>query len=473
MSVTDQASNDLKLARNEVHNLDETFNQLQSKSLSILEMGDQWKELQNSFGNVQDLLENRVKEVEAKSRDIDATNAELQRMKEEAEVKKSKLDSELMSLSERIRNVEIREKQVKDWFEKLQFEKRGIVNRGKEIEARDEWFKKSFERVKAVDAEEKKVEEWWKVMEERERGVLERLNTIEKREEVCAVRENQIILRHQSWCSRENKLKTKVQEIELRDNVASEELRKLNEFNRGLRVKEAEMNRKEIEFKEKASELELKQKMLELKEKEVKEKQKELELKSKRFEQIGEGSEPSVVENFCKNMDAFGLRTHLLRHCLENRLYELDEPLRKGLRSAPDAAKLVLYVCQTFDREYIEKNVTLASKNSCIYLLEHLVELSKPIALDAREEALFFASCLRLRLGPVDAASCAEDNHMYLQFLDAYKLGSCFSPHELMSRFAAFYSGPDVYRPEQQVYLSDELELSRLIPGLFFYIDHL
>lgn len=175
-----------------------------------------------------------------------------------------------------------------------------------------------------------------------------------------------------------------------------------------------------------------------------------------------------IIHSLCKNMDAYGLRSYLIEHFNNNEINTLNKRLMDGLKCAPDPVKLVLYVCQSFNRDFSDKSLTNANKNSCIFLLEKYMKLSLPIAQDVKDEAMYFASLLRECLKP--PGNTVVDNYGYLQFLAAFGLAIFYNPHELISLFGQFYGGQDVYRPEQQESLCRALGISWMIPGLFFHL---
>ncbi|XP_021771813.1 DNA ligase 1-like [Chenopodium quinoa] len=161
-----------------MHKLGETFTDFQTRTYSIVSLCEQWRTLQGSFAKVHNSLEERVKDVEAKERNIDMTRNKLHNLGKEVELWKKKLDSEEKSLRERINGVGLREKEVRELRESLELEKSLLGERCKAVEVGKKRNAEGFERVK----------EQMKEVEERERAVKDRVEEMELMAKVMSER---------------------------------------------------------------------------------------------------------------------------------------------------------------------------------------------------------------------------------------------------------------------------------------------
>ncbi|XP_057515280.1 uncharacterized protein LOC130796876 [Amaranthus tricolor] len=309
MSVSEQTSNDLRASKMLMHKLGETFKDFQRHSASITELGDQWQNLQNSFSHTQRSLEIRINELKTKETEIEMMKAKVQNLESEINLKKKELILEGNSLSDRIKMVEMRENQMKEWKEVMELEKTAMYERSKAIglrenimkqrynvlEKKEKEFLVDFERVRAIDVEEKRVAEWEKAVKEKEKELNVNWSELSKR--VLVVQNNE---RRFEEVRKEFELKEK--EMDEIYNALELKEKRINEESQSL-VNEKKMIKdqwKQIESKEKGIEeksvgvenlvdekmmLKDQLKVLELKEKEILENSIRVENKIRDFDE--------------------------------------------------------------------------------------------------------------------------------------------------------------------------------------------
>lgn len=244
MSLTEQTSNDLKVASIIMHKLGATMKDFQSHSYSIFALNEQWRNLQNIFVTAHNSLENRVKEFESKEREFNINNNQIENFQKEVELKQKKLEFEEKSLSERIEQVEIREKQVKEWCEALELEKTAVIERCGAVEMKEKWFMAGFERIKAVDIEEKKVEERMRAVEERQRMVEKREKEAKAVAEEMELREIGLKLKDDELSKLFLVLKEEKEVLELKKKELDELYNVVNlKENETMEIKEKEISK--------------------------------------------------------------------------------------------------------------------------------------------------------------------------------------------------------------------------------------
>ncbi|XP_010675046.3 FRIGIDA-like protein 3 [Beta vulgaris subsp. vulgaris] len=500
MSLTEQTSNDLKVASIIMHKLGATMKDFQSHSYSIFALNEQWRNLQNIFVTAHNSLENRVKEFESKEREFNINNNQIENIQKEVELKQKKLEFEEKSLSERIEQVEIREKQVKEWCEALELEKTAVIERCGAVEMKEKWFMAGFERIKAVDIEEKKVEERMRAVEEMQRMVEKREKEAKAVAEEMELREKGLKLKDDELSKLFLVLKEEKEVLELKKKELDElynvvELKE-NEMKETMEIKEKEISKyretmnevskekklKEIEVNEhcesKLNESYQLENLMEKRSDDSREKQSgscSLTLVNRelvhsdisRVTYAVDSSSSKIghdIHSLCKNMNTDGVRSYLINHVKEH--YILQERVLDAIRFAPNPGKLVLDVCQSFHQNYPDKGEHVAN-NSCIFLLEQFSKLSAPITRDVEDDAIYFAGVLKNWL----KNNCTPaDNFGFLQFLAAFKLAGCYDADELLRVLGRLFGGSEVYRHEKQASLCRALGLSEKIPGMLIHL---
>ncbi|XP_021742825.1 FRIGIDA-like protein 5 [Chenopodium quinoa] len=475
MSIFDQTSKDLKSSRLVIHKLGETFTDFQTRTYSAISLCEQWRTLQGSFAKIHNSFEERVKEVEAKEREIDMTRKKLYNLGKEVELWKKKLDSEEKSLRERIDGVGLREKEVRELRESLELEKRLLGERCKE----------GFERVKEkMKAVEDRVEE----MELKAKVMSERGEALDAKEKELSMKESVLEQKKVKFEEDMNGMDELYFALERKEKENDEQSSMLmsKEKMLGLKEKEIDERGEMLEAKEKstledAKAMELERKQLQAKELEIESKENKLndqlkcdghqilsncqaqEYEEKRIGTKFFSSSLSIggeqIRSYCIKMDAL-----FLGFCITDQVKAktiLPKEILDALRYAPDPGKLVMKVTRTFHQNFSDKDTTTIYKDSCILLLEQLMKLSPPIMDNVKEEARDLAFTLKAAKNITPT-----DNFGFLQFVAAFKLANCFNADDLVTFFGSFYRGVKIYRLEQLASLCSALGLSDKIPGL-------
>ncbi|KAK9691822.1 hypothetical protein RND81_09G222300 [Saponaria officinalis] len=169
---------------------------------------------------------------------------------------------------------------------------------------------------------------------------------------------------------------------------------------------------------------------------------------------------PGDIHSACRSMDEIGVRSYLIEHVKEHDV--LQDKIVDALRYAPDAAKLILNVCNICVTDQ-DKNRADVNNTVIIFVLKQLMKLSPSISPEVTTEAKNFADFLKARLKGTNSAVL---NYRFLQFLASYKLSNSYHPDELFLYFEVFYFGVEVYRPDENAYLCFALGLAKKIPGI-------
>ncbi|XP_056694976.1 FRIGIDA-like protein 5 isoform X2 [Spinacia oleracea] len=175
---------------------------------------------------------------------------------------------------------------------------------------------------------------------------------------------------------------------------------------------------------------------------------------------VSPSTDPSIeLCTLCKGMDANGLKSFLMKHVKDLKLYH--EKVLDCLRSASDPANLVYNVVQDF---YLELNEFQDDTNisCCSFLLEQLMKLSPRINYVLKEEIMNFAACWKARLAMESTNPFIVFG--FLKFLAAYRLSSSFQADEILSLFDIFCDKGDIYGFEQIPGLCRALGLEAKIP---------
>uniref|UniRef100_A0A803LM73 FRIGIDA-like protein n=1 Tax=Chenopodium quinoa TaxID=63459 RepID=A0A803LM73_CHEQI len=172
---------------------------------------------------------------------------------------------------------------------------------------------------------------------------------------------------------------------------------------------------------------------------------------------VSPSTDPSIeLCTLCKGMDANGLKSYLVKHVKDLKLF--PEKVMDCLRWASDPAKLVFNVVQDF---YLEMNEFQGNTNisCCNVLLEQLMQLSPHINFVLKEDIINFAARWKARLAKESTKPFFVFG--FLKFLAAYKLSSSFQTDEIL---ATFYDKDDIYEFEQIPSLCRALSLEAKIP---------
>ncbi|KMT15735.1 hypothetical protein BVRB_3g057130 [Beta vulgaris subsp. vulgaris] len=167
------------------------------------------------------------------------------------------------------------------------------------------------------------------------------------------------------------------------------------------------------------------------------------------------------LRTLCKEMDGNGLKSYLIKHVKDLKLFE--EKVLDCLLYASDPAKLVFNVVQEF---YLELDDIQGETNisCCKFLLDHLMKLSPQINCLLKEEALNFAARWKARLAMESTKPFLVFG--FLKFIAAYKLSSSFQADEILSLFTILYDRDDIFESEQNRSLCRALGLEAKIPDL-------
>ncbi|XP_021752286.1 FRIGIDA-like protein 5 [Chenopodium quinoa] len=177
---------------------------------------------------------------------------------------------------------------------------------------------------------------------------------------------------------------------------------------------------------------------------------------------VSPSTDPSIeLCTLCKGMDANGLKSYLVKHVKDLKLF--PEKVLDCLQWASDPAKLVLNVVQDF---YLEIDEFQGDTNvsCCNVLLEQLMQLSPHINFVLKEDIINFAACWKARLAK-ESTKCFFV-FGFLKFLAAYKLSSSFQADEILALFTTFFDKDDIYEFEQIPSLCRALSLEAKIPDL-------
>lgn len=153
------------------------------------------------------------------------------------------------------------------------------------------------------------------------------------------------------------------------------------------------------------------------------------------------------------------MRSYITKH------YKGTDMVKKifgSLPSAPDPAKLVLDVIQSF-YELLEPENDLRQV-SCVALSGALMKIKANVTPQLKDDAIKFSIMWR---GSFTKQSYTHPTEIFsfLHFLASYKLAKSFDADELLSLVGIFYTESEVCMPEHDSYLFRILGLKKKIPG--------
>ncbi|XP_021771817.1 FRIGIDA-like protein 3 [Chenopodium quinoa] len=384
---------------------------LHPHATSISPLSEQWRSLQSSFSLIKTSMADRVKVIESKEREILQAAKTLENSLKEVELLEN-------SINQRLKEVQIREEQLSEKIDAFEVKVTKIDEISKELDVK----RCEMEEMKATIMEEKKVmegeiEERRKVVEERENEMDERCRVLDCREKVLNKRSQDLV----------------------------------------MKFKEFDERRKVLEMEER----ELREGLLELKAKQSKELT-TYQAKTRELQPVA----CSEIQLLCRNMNTNGMISYLIKHYKD--IHMMLSKISDSLQLAPDPAKLVLNVIQSFyelvKSENMTRQVYLAS---CIALSGALMKLNTSITLHIKDDAMKFSIMWRdFSAKQSYTQSQLMEIFAFLQFLASYKLAQSYDEDELFSLLGNFYTESEVRWPEKDSYLCRILGLKKKIPGM-------
>ncbi|PON73977.1 Frigida-like [Parasponia andersonii] len=390
-----------------------------------------------------EVLEKRVKqksdEAESKVKEVDSIWRTLRGYKDAIELKDRQFNGIRRSLEERKKEIELREEQLRVCRSSINDCDREIKVKEKELNS----IQNSIaECSNELESKERRLDFLKKDVELKEKNLVWLCKMVDQCAQKFEVKEREFEAFLGKLELREKFCESKFGELgvlekKVNDWLIEVESRKKNLVVLQNLVKERyeEVEKKEIEFEKRIGEFKLSENELALSQKltELRAKEKTIILHSQvKIEQSEDTHINNAIVPLTTNNQYFIpmegkdlqllLNGHLKRHDL------LCSEISSVLQASLDAAKLVLDAMQGF---YPSNSSTEAAETfeSCILLLEQLMQASPQISSQVRDEALKLAVDWKAKM------IVANENFLellgFLQFLASYRLASAFDPNEL------------------------------------------
>ncbi|KAK8670950.1 hypothetical protein V6N13_037562 [Hibiscus sabdariffa] len=282
------------------------MNEIQDRASSILSLNLQWKDIECVLDSAQSIIEERIKEVNSKEDEVqehaNKLRKEIERKEklvkdkfEELRIKEEDLGRQFRDLElgrkcyeERLRGVELKQKELEELklkeeefglkekvFEKLcgdfELEKKDLQRRCKDLELGE---KQCEEQRKEVNLMEKLVNDKLEEVGLKEKDLEKRLREYELKEEQFGLKEKSFGKRCMEFELEKKAFKERCRDLEFNNKQYEHERKRLEVTEKWVQKQLEEIKGKEEEFEERCKHVELKEKGLELRECELEENKK-------------------------------------------------------------------------------------------------------------------------------------------------------------------------------------------------------
>ncbi|KAF5740566.1 putative Protein FRIGIDA [Tripterygium wilfordii] len=425
-------SMELRHAEFSQHSIRETLDELHNKASSVLLFTLQWKDLEQHFVRIRDSIESGAREVQTIKDSLNVALESIDLRLQEVEAKEKELERIKEAVEERFRQIEVLETEF------------GLKRR-RDVEERSREIERTEESAREVDKAMMEVEE--KLGETG--GKEERLQGISKTiEERCGEMkgiESDMKERMGEFEVKEKEFEDRVREFGLIQKRFEERSRVHEQKEQQYEKRLKELESKEKQFEERCQDLELKEKQFEKRCKAFKAKEEPIGESKSINRKFAESPEPGNRDmnsidgsmdanlHFYVTMDGKALQIFLNERWKEHDVMRSEVFVALQMSSNP--AKLVLDAMQGFYPPHLKKEGKEFEGNvvmqSCILLLEQLMEISPPIRPNLREEAmqLAFDWITKMRVDVEHSSQVLG----FLLLLTSYGLASAFDSDELLS----------------------------------------
>ncbi|XP_063942719.1 FRIGIDA-like protein 5 [Daucus carota subsp. sativus] len=371
------------------------------------------KEKELEFRERRKYDEKRSKKVESRGRSGHVRSYD-QDLSREYNCQKEDLNLEKKAVHKRVREIETKEKYLKEWVETIDLKEKEV----------DMKIVSNEDRSKELDIKEKELDDHLKESELIVKQMKEWVKNIDSKEKEI----NSVRILNEERCK---KLDLMEKSIYDRLNVLIMQEQHLQDRGKGLEAKEKEIELFRISCEERCRKLELEKEKLE-------HQIQELEVKNKQLSKVDlsivkpepwsdDGSYADI--RFSITMDGKNLLLYLINHKSDHTSSVTDE-VYKALRLSMDPAKIVLNAMQDFyvikEDEEFEEDVVCRSS---ILLLEQLRRISPHVQSYHKKAALELASKWKAKM------KSSTEVVVFLQLLASYTLRSAFVPEEFSSLF--------------------------------------